>query len=116
DQRRVVEEMVEGGTRIYGFGYFQSSFTAGIGSWMYKTVETLPGGTQNVIYTNYAGQVMLAARVPGAGQPGNGPWYDAYLYNSQVLVAAHAFSSAITGYSEGYSDLLHYQASSSRPI
>jgi hypothetical protein len=73
NQRHVTTEMVEGGTRAYGYQYFVSTFAADYNARMYKTIQTLPGGTQIVTYANVAGQVMLTVRIAGAGQPGNGP-------------------------------------------
>jgi hypothetical protein len=37
-----------------------SGFADGHNSWSRKTVETLPDGNQNIVFTNFAGQVMLS--------------------------------------------------------
>ncbi|HUY35939.1 MAG TPA: RHS repeat-associated core domain-containing protein [Pirellulales bacterium] len=113
NQRCVTFESVEGGTRNYLYARSQSTFPAAYNAWMYKTVQTLPGGTQILTYANYAGQVMLSVRIAGAGQPGNGPWYDGFIYNQQGLIFAHLDSASITGYDATYSDLFHCQPPSS---
>src|SRR5581483_1400040 len=74
---RVTLESVEGASRTYTYAYSESGFLPGDNNtWVTKTVETCPGGTQNITYGNQGGQVMLSVKVPGEGQPGNGPWYD----------------------------------------
>ncbi len=69
----------------------------GFNPWATKTVETLPGGTQNVTYANYAGQVMLSVKIPGAGRQGNGPWYEFFRYDSSDRVIMKAESSVVAG-------------------
>jgi hypothetical protein len=104
---------VEGASRSYSYAYYASDFAADYNAWATKTVETLPGGTQNITYANFAGQVMLSVKVPGAGQPGNGPWYEYFRYDASAHLILKAESSAVTGYDESYADLLNCQAISS---
>ena len=104
--RRVTREMVQGGSRSFSFEYFQSAFSDGYNRWKYKTVETLPDDSQNVVYTNYAGQVMLKVLQNGADQ-----WAEFWKYGESTddlaRVILHANPSVISGYDEAYADLLH---------
>jgi hypothetical protein len=36
-----------------------SGFASGHNTWFRKTVETLPDGNQNIVFTNFAGQLIL---------------------------------------------------------
>ena len=58
---RVTETIVQGagcscsgstGQGTFTYAYTASSNTAGPNSWAVKTVETLPDGNQNIVYTN----------------------------------------------------------------
>src|SRR5205085_1076969 len=71
-------------------------------SWTYRATETQPDGSQNVVYSNYAGQTMLQVFQSGTQQ-----WCEFYQYNSAGQVILHASPSAVSGYSEQYADLLH---------
>src|SRR5207302_8355156 len=48
-----------GGLGTFIFSYTTSTNTAGYNSWATKTVETLPDGNQNIVYTNAYGEPML---------------------------------------------------------
>jgi len=101
-QHRVTRESLDGGSQTYQFSYTQSGHADGYNSWHYKTTETLPNGVQNIVYTNHAGQTMLAILKSGADQ-----WYEFWKYNESGQVVLHANSSAVSGYDEQYADLLH---------
>jgi len=58
DQQRVSQE-IYGGTRRYSFEYEVSSNPKGPNSWKYKTTETRPDNSRNIIYMNHVGQTML---------------------------------------------------------
>jgi YD repeat-containing protein len=101
-QRRVTRESVQGGRQTYGFSYSESSHADAYNAWKYKTVETLPDGNQNIVYSNYAGQTMLLVFKSGSDQ-----WCEFWKYNDAAQVILHANPSAVSGYDEQYADLLH---------
>ncbi|HEX7449811.1 MAG TPA: hypothetical protein VF306_19785 [Pirellulales bacterium] len=118
-ENRVTLEAVEGGSRIYRYQYEGDTGDTGakggsgdFNAWTGKTTETLPDGTRNITYGNYAGQVMLSIKVPAAGQ-GSGPWYEYSRYDTLGRQVLKAESSAVTGYNDQYADLLNCQAVSS---
>jgi len=100
--RRVVKERVQGGSRTFTYSYAESANADGYNSWKYKTVETLPGGDQKIVYSNYAGQTMLVVFTSGADQ-----WCNFWKYDDDARVVLHANPSAVSGYDEQYADLLH---------
>ena len=104
-QRRVTKESVQGGSRTYSFSYSQSAFADGYNLWKYKTVETLPDGDQNIIYSNYAGQTMFSVF-----KSGDDEWLEFWKYDSSGRAILHANPSALTGYDEAKSDLLDEQS------
>jgi YD repeat-containing protein len=68
--RRVTKTVVQGagcsctgstGQGAYTYAYTTSANANGTNSWTTKTVETLPDGNQNIVYTNSIGEVMLEA-------------------------------------------------------
>ena len=104
--KKVTQESVRGGSLVYQYTYTTSSFPKGDNNWKNKTVETLPDGSQNIVYTNYGGAVMLKVNVVGGTQK----WYEFYRYNhSKVVLKAN--SSAVTGYDDTKADLLNYDSS-----
>src|SRR5262249_44359067 len=48
-----------GGLGTFTYAYAASAFADGYGNWRIKTTETLPDGNQNIVYTNFAGEVVL---------------------------------------------------------
>jgi hypothetical protein len=68
-----------------------------------KTVETLPDGNTNTLYTNAAGQVMLLDQHDATtGQD----WDTFSEYDALGNVILQAQPSAATGYDDSYADLL----------
>jgi YD repeat-containing protein len=73
--QRVTEEIVQGlgcsscggGLGTFTFAYSTSTNSSGYNSWANKNVETLPDGNQNIVYTNFAGEVMLSVYYDIAG-------------------------------------------------
>jgi hypothetical protein len=59
-------------------------------------------GTQNIVYSNYAGQTMLSIQKVDSDE-----WCHFSKYDSGGKVVLQANPSAISGYRESYSDLLH---------
>jgi hypothetical protein len=66
-QQRVSEAVVQGqgcssctgGLGTYTYSYTTSNNPAGYNSWAVKTVETLPDGNENIVYSNFASEQML---------------------------------------------------------
>jgi hypothetical protein len=74
--------------------------------WLVKTVETLPDGNQNVVYTNAARQVMLKVFTEvSSGQQ----WRTFYRYDAAGRVVLMAGPTAVTGYDEAYAELVYDQ-------
>jgi hypothetical protein len=117
-ESRVTKEIVQSGSRTFTFSYTESSFscepTTGSSSssggseldpyncWKYKTIETLPGGAQNIVYSNYAGQTMLHIF-----KDGDDEWLEFWKYDSNARAILHAKPSAISGYDDTKADLLN---------
>jgi RHS repeat-associated protein len=111
---RVTQEIAAGagasggsspGLGTFTYAYTASANTPGLNSWAMKTVETLPDGNTNTVYTNAAGQVMLTDHYDAAA---SAHWdaFDEYDSLGHVILAAAP--SAVSGYSDSYADLLHY--------
>lgn len=101
-QRRVTKESIHGGSKTYEFSYSQSAFADGYNNWKYKTVETLPSGAQNIVFSNYTGQTMLKVF-----KSGNDQWCEFFKFDASGQPILHAMPSAVSGYDEQYADLLH---------
>ncbi len=93
-----------GGIGQYTFSYTASSNTAGFNSWAMKTVEGLPDGNENIVYTNAYGEIMLFAYHDTTS---GDKWIDFYQYDSSGRVTLAASPSAVAGYDDSYADLLH---------
>ncbi len=97
-EKRVTLERLEGGRREYGFTYLLNGSNDGSPNmWLTKTVETLPDGSQNRVYTN-AGYSLLVKILQEAGT--SRQWVDAYQYNSQFRPIQHAHPSAVASVTE----------------
>jgi hypothetical protein len=106
-QKRVTLEKTNGARFTYGYAYANSAFSDGYNNWKTKTTETLPDGNQNIVYTNFAGQVMLKVfRVSDTVK-----WYEYYKYDSKGQVIQKADSNAVASYSEGTAGLVTLNAS-----
>jgi hypothetical protein len=90
-----------GGLGTYSYSYTTSTNSAGYNSWQTKTTESLPDGTTHTVFTNYAGEVMLAS-VSSGGQT----WNTFHAFDTQGRDVLDAMPSAVTGYSQTYADLL----------
>jgi RHS repeat-associated protein len=110
--RRVTKAVVQGtgcsscggtGQGTFTYSYTLSGFSAGYNSWNEKTVETLPDGNQNFVYTNYAGEVMLKVFHDQAS--GNN-WETFYKYDNAGRIILKANPSAVSGYNDSFADLL----------
>lgn len=112
--QRVTSQRLHGdgidATGTYNFSYFASTNADGYNNWQIRTTETLPDGNQNIVYTNYAGQVLVkVAKDVTAGKQ----WIDVYRYDNVGREELHATPSATTGYSESYPDLINFASGNS---
>jgi hypothetical protein len=117
-QQRVTLATVQGagatGPGTYTYSYTTSSNANGYNAWQTKTVETLPDGNTNTVYTNDAGEVMLTD-FDDVSDPTNPAlqgqhWITLDRYDSQQgRLIEEAQPSAVTGYSDSYADLMNFQ-------
>jgi YD repeat-containing protein len=112
--QRVTEAVIQGSgcsactggqgtfTYTYGTGFFYQGYNV----WATSTQETLPDGSTNTVYANYAGETML-----NVFQSGSQQWINFYKYDSSGRLVLQANPSAVTGYNPPYADLMDkYQA------
>ncbi len=93
-----------GGVGTFTYAYTSSTNADGMNSWKVKTVETLPDGNTNTVYTNAAGQVMLLDYHDAAA---SADWDHFYQYDSLGHVTLQAEPSAVSGYDDTKADLLN---------
>jgi hypothetical protein len=96
-----------GGLGTFAYAYTGSNFADGYNNWRHKVVESLPDNNQNIVYTNFGGQVML--RVFKDTTTGN-QWITFYKYDNQGRLIWTASPSAVTGYDDTKADLLNNQS------
>ncbi|MCI0681759.1 MAG: FG-GAP-like repeat-containing protein, partial [Gemmataceae bacterium] len=110
--RRVSKEVVQGdgaccggagGLGEYTFTYANSSFANSHNNWARKTVETLPDGNQHIVYTNFAGQVMLKAFKDTTTDD---EWITYFKYDTSGRLIWTVNPSALTGYDDSQPDLV----------
>ena len=111
-QGAVLLERVKGGAYTFTFEYFRrsdpgtSSSSPGsdepsgfppstLNIWKFKTIETRPDGTKNIVYANGAGQTMLHVFRAGSSE-----WATGYRFDDEGGVVRKAEPSAILDYSE----------------
>ncbi|MCI0738944.1 MAG: hypothetical protein L0Y72_07860, partial [Gemmataceae bacterium] len=104
---KYLETVTCGGLGTYTYSYAASGFAWGHNTWDRKTVETLPDGNQNIVFTNYAGQVML--HVFKEVSSGN-QWISYFQYDGLGRLLLAANPSAVSGYDETKPDLLNNQS------
>jgi YD repeat-containing protein len=93
-----------GGQGTYTFSYTGSPNANGYNLWLEKTVETLPDGNTNTVYTNYAGEIMLKI-YHDATSGLNSDWFTEFDFSGRVILQAGP--TTVTGYNDTYPDLLH---------
>ena len=115
---RVIEEVAQGdgcSTCRGGLGTFTYAYTtnssnpAGYNSWAMKTVEGLPDGNENIVYTNAYGEVMLSVYEDTTTDQ---QWDTFYQYDGQGRCTLMASPSAVTGFDDSYPDLLNCEGDS----
>jgi YD repeat-containing protein len=93
------------GLGTYQYSYsLPSSNSDDYNHWKYKTIETLPDGNENIVYSNYGGEVMLSVYHDTAA---NVDWPTFAKYDSSGRVILTANPSAVTGYDDTKADLLN---------
>jgi len=127
---RVSLERILGGSKTFTFSYTRnprypvptpgaSSSSAGVvdfNTWIFRTTETKPDGSQQTVYANYAGQTMLSVvRAPASGSSSSSSsggavqqWCKFFKYDGHGRSILKAHPSAVIGYDDSYDDLLHY--------
>jgi RHS repeat-associated protein len=94
-----------GGLGTYSYAYTASANASGVNAWRTKTVVTTPEGNTDTVYTNAFGQVMLDAYTETA----TGQAFDTfYRYDAAGRLVLEAAPSAVSGYDDGYDDLVDY--------
>jgi RHS repeat-associated protein len=92
------------GLGAYTYSYTASSNPVDYNSWATKTIETLPDGNQNIVYTNAYGEIMLRV-YHDAGSGLNWEWFTKYDGSGRAILLA--MPSALTGYDDTKADLLN---------
>lgn len=105
--QRVSLVSISGLRELYTYDYTPSAHADGYNNWKMKTVETLPDGNVNIVYTNYAGQVMFKIFRAGPQE-----WYEYYRFDSAGRTILKARSSAVASYSEVSPGLVTLKSSS----
>ncbi len=109
DQFRANKEIAGGnGTFTNAFSTNPNGLsTSDYNYWNVKTVETLPDGNQNIVYTNFQKQVMLSVF---KNTTTNDKWINYKKYTTKGYVTVEADPVAMTGYDDSYNDLVHYSS------
>jgi YD repeat-containing protein len=105
-ERQAVSQTIVGGnaTGVRGYSYADSHDDAvGVNVWQNSAVVTLPDGSVESVYSNYAGEVMLDSMSP-QGLPGT--WNTAYIYDDAGRMILQAMPSAVSDYDPKSPDLL----------
>ncbi|MEO8495591.1 MAG: RHS repeat-associated core domain-containing protein, partial [Planctomycetota bacterium] len=98
--RRVVNESVDAASRTYTFSYTTSTHADGYNNWKRKTVETQPDGSQNIVYTNYLGQILIRDFAAGTNR-----WIEYHKYDAAAHEILRANPSAVSDYDDTFANL-----------
>lgn len=90
---RVVKEVVFGGSQEYTYAYQENSSDPDYNQWSCRTVEALPDGSQQIVYTNHLGSVLLTDH-----QSGQDHWIQYSRYDDNGRVILEASPSAVDSY------------------
>lgn len=98
--RRVKIERVRGGTAVSGLTYYENPAAPGpddVMVWNTYTVETLPDGSVNRVYSNNAGQPLASIHEePVSGRE----WVKAWFYDTSFRLVLEAEPSAVESVTE----------------
>ncbi len=119
-QGRVSTQILQGhgangsrGTYTYAYTDATHGQPAGFNTWKRKTVETLPDGNQNIVYSGghgngysggVAGTIIRSFKEVATGNE----WKSYSRYDNDGRVILKASQAAMTGYSESYFDLVNW--------
>ncbi len=91
---RMTSETLQGrGTTTFTLVVSDSGFANDVNSWKRKTVETLPDGSTNTVFTTNTGQALLKDF-----QSGSQHWLTFYQYDASARLISEATPSAVTSY------------------
>jgi len=111
--KAVTLERVGGGTLAFSYSRADSNHTDRFNHWKTKTVETLPDGHKQVVYTNSAAQPILKVFVKVVNQQEtNDKWYDYFKYDDAGRLIWRGASSAVQSYDESAATLVTLKTSS----
>lgn len=100
EERRVTREETEGGRKVYMLGYEpnpEAPDFADVNTWAMRTVEVLPDGNENRVYSNKAGQTILKiVKETATGRE----WYDYKEYDAWYHMVLQASSAAVDSVTE----------------
>lgn len=94
EQKRATMERTRGGAYEYSYEYETSSLPDDYNQWRTRATETLPDDSQNIVYSNHAGQMILKIFLSGGSTWCTYFQYGTYEYDSGYVVL-EAESSAI---------------------
>jgi hypothetical protein len=117
--KQVLRTSEEDGSGTYLYAYTPRSAppaTPGPNDWLMKTVETQPDGSQNVVYTNKNGDLLLKAAKSSAAAVDQ--WVNAYRYDANWRLTWRVTPSAMqpvggAWYAESNTDLLGFAGGNS---
>ncbi|OWK35000.1 Alkaline phosphatase [Fimbriiglobus ruber] len=97
-----------GGLGTYTYTYTANTSYTGLFTpdvWDTKTVETLPDGNENIVYTNAFGAIILKVYEDTTTSQ---QWATYYRYDTAGQLVLEASPSAVTGYNDSLPDLVGY--------
>ncbi len=95
----VTSEIVQGVGTI-SFVQTQSGFADAAANWKMKSVETLPDGNQNIVYTNYLAQDLLSIRKQGTNE-----WKTYKQYDAAGRLTEESTPTAVISYNDTIANL-----------
>ena len=132
-QYRVIQEVAAGngcsscsggfGTYLYSyvnsaqynlvayFNYYSDALTPNV--WVMETTVTLPDESQEIVFTNAYGEVLLTSQSDPSGSMATQNTY--YNYDAEGRLVFTAHPSAVTGYDTSYDNLVGYDESGRSP-
>ncbi len=99
-QQRAVLEQVDGASQTFTFDYTAGTSSTDKNAWVMKTIETLPDGSQNIVYSNVLGLPLIRDFTSGTDH-----WINAFNYDDQGRLLWQANPSAVIGYDDTHPDL-----------
>ena len=112
--QRVTKEIAQGagcsactgGQGTFELNYSESVNADDYNAWAVRTVESLPDGNENIVYTNHLGQVMLEVFRDNSDPENVQDWPTYYQFDAAGRVIFRAEPSAVSGYDDNYPALV----------